>query len=166
MHPTINDAKNLATRYRKPAVIVVHLSLDGSVGFASYGMTRKQCDVAGVIGEQIIERIMDGTIDPVGKRPTRAKSVPAAPPAPTPPAPPSPPKPPPQRPEWAHRLDQCDEILSAIDDLPDRAADFAASVQEKVESIRDWIEAQETVTSAQCAALDNMERGVHAWLER
>lgn len=160
MHPTITDAKHLATRYRKPAVIILHLSSDGTVGFASYGMTRKQCDVAGVIGEQIIERIMDGTIDPVGKRPTRARPVSA------PPAPPAPPAPRPQRPEWAHRMDQCEEILAAIDDLPERAADFAASVKEKVESIRDWIEAQETVTSAQCAALDNMERGVHAWLER
>lgn len=158
-HPTIADAKNLATRYRQPAVIIVHLCADGKVGMASYGMTRKQCDVAGVIGEQILDLILDGTIDPFGKKPSRTKpSPPTDPPAQT--------EPPARRPDWERSLEQCEAILEAIDDLPERAADFAASVQEKVESISDWIEGHETVTSAQAAALDNMERGVHAWLER
>lgn len=68
-------------------------------------------------------------------------------------------------PEWKRRLDQCEEILGKIDELPERAEDFAASVQEKVEDIARWIEDSEKVTEAQCVALDNIQAGVEAWLQ-
>lgn len=67
--------------------------------------------------------------------------------------------------EWQARLDQCQELLDMLDDLPDRAADFAESVREKTQSIAEWIEENEHVTQAQCEALNNMESGAERWLQ-
>lgn len=69
------------------------------------------------------------------------------------------------RTEWESRLEQCQELLDMLDDLPDRAADFAESVREKTQSIAEWIEENEHVTAAQCEALDNMQSGAERWLQ-
>lgn len=70
------------------------------------------------------------------------------------------------QPAWEAAVEQCDDLLAACLDLPSRAEDFAFSVREKVESIRDWIVEHEHVTEAQLSALDNMNGGVDRWLER
>lgn len=59
----------------------------------------------------------------------------------------------------------CKELLSDLDDLPERAEDFAHSVQEKVESMSEWIDSNSTVTDRMSAALENIRRGVDRWLE-
>lgn len=61
-------------------------------------------------------------------------------------------------------IEQCENILELLDDLPERAEDFADSVREKVESIKGWIEENDHVTDGQINALDNMEGAVLRWI--
>jgi len=68
--------------------------------------------------------------------------------------------------EWRDRLDQCERILEMVDELPDRAEDFAISVGEKVRDMAKWIEERTVVTDKQKEALDNMQRGCERWLKR
>lgn len=63
-------------------------------------------------------------------------------------------------------LDQCDRIADLCEQVPERGEDFASSVLEKVESIRDWIEENDHVTEKQLKSLENMEAGVLRWVER
>lgn len=59
--PTIQDAKDLATKRRRKAVIVLSFG-GGNFHLASYGMTRKLCDDAGDVLEQINALLAVGTI--------------------------------------------------------------------------------------------------------
>jgi len=61
-HPTIADAKSLATKYRKRGVIVLFFG-EHEFGGASYGMTRAECDHMGGVLDQITAGIEDGTIE-------------------------------------------------------------------------------------------------------
>ena len=63
-------------------------------------------------------------------------------------------------------ITQCDRILGLCDEIPEEGADFASSVSEKVESIRDWAESGKPVTEKQLDALENMERGARNWVDR
>jgi hypothetical protein len=62
-------------------------------------------------------------------------------------------------------LELCSEILGLLDDLPDRAEDFAASVEEKVQSMQEWIEEHGDCTANMGTALENMHAGVLRWLD-
>jgi hypothetical protein len=68
--------------------------------------------------------------------------------------------------EMEDGLDLCDEILELIEELPDAASDFGESIKDKVESMREWIEENETVTPKMYTALENMKAGCAKWLER
>lgn len=68
--------------------------------------------------------------------------------------------------DFGEALDFCDELLTDLDELPERAEDFRDSVREKVESIRDWVEEHETITERQAEALRNIRAGVDKWLRR
>lgn len=61
-------------------------------------------------------------------------------------------------------IEQCDNILELIDELPERAEDFGMSVGEKVASIKTWIEQNDHVTDAQKQSLDNMQGAVLRWI--
>lgn len=65
---------------------------------------------------------------------------------------------------WEIAIDQCDEILSDISDLPERAHEFGSSIEAKVVAIKEWIEEAKYVTDAQTEALANMQIGVQKWL--
>ncbi len=56
------------------------------------------------------------------------------------------------------------EILGKIADLPERAAEYATSVEEKTGSILSWIEEKDHVTDKQLGSLENMNLGVDKWL--
>lgn len=60
--PTIADAKALAVKYRKRAVIILGLG-SASYAAASYGMTRDDCRRAGRLVDQVGERLGRGDID-------------------------------------------------------------------------------------------------------
>lgn len=55
------------------------------------------------------------------------------------------------------------EILDALEYLPEAAEDFASSVRDKVEGIMAWIEEKQHVTENQVSALNNMMAGVEKW---
>ena len=57
----------------------------------------------------------------------------------------------------------CESIIDLIDELPERAYEFAESVGEKVRSIMETIEESGRVTEGQITALENIESGVSRW---
>lgn len=57
------------------------------------------------------------------------------------------------------------EILAKVEDLPERAEDYAESVATKTTGILDWVESNNHVTKAQMDALRNMCSGVEKWLK-
>jgi len=61
--PTMEDAKELAGRYRKRGVIILSFSDDGMCS-AGWGWQRVACDAMRKIGEQVIKMIGDGRIEP------------------------------------------------------------------------------------------------------
>ena len=58
----------------------------------------------------------------------------------------------------------CSDILGDIDLVPEEGEDFASSVEEKVTSMREWIEDAQRVTEPMSDALQNMRRGLDNWL--
>lgn len=67
-------------------------------------------------------------------------------------------------PDWEEAKELCEEILAELADLPERAEDFSAGVEERVLSIMEWIEENEHVTEKQIQALKNMREGIDKWL--
>ena len=61
-------------------------------------------------------------------------------------------------------IEFCDRILESVEELPERAAEFAESVTEKVGSIKSFALAHDRVSSAQENALENMNEGVQRWI--
>ena len=57
------------------------------------------------------------------------------------------------------------EILSLIDEVPEKGEDFTYSVQEKTEGILNWIVENETYTNKQKESLENMLEGILNWVE-
>lgn len=68
--------------------------------------------------------------------------------------------------DWEGALDEIDEALDDINELPDRAADFAESVEEKLRGIDQWITNASHVTDAQMEAIENIRDGIDKWMER
>lgn len=63
-------------------------------------------------------------------------------------------------------MELIEQILSGSENIPERGADFAASVSEKASDIGRTIEERGVVTSNQLAALENMMAGVSRWIDR
>jgi len=61
-------------------------------------------------------------------------------------------------------IDAIEEALGWLGDLPDAADDFAVSVGDKLASIQDWIEKNDTVTDNQLSAIENMREGIQKWI--
>ena len=59
--------------------------------------------------------------------------------------------------EW---IDTCNDILEACDDVPEHAEDFALSVSEKIEDMRDWMILNRRVTEGMKTAIGNMQAGL------
>jgi hypothetical protein len=68
--------------------------------------------------------------------------------------------------DWEEALDLGHSILDDLEELPERAEDFAASVEEKVRDILATIELGQHCTPGQWQALENLAAGVRRWLER
>jgi len=60
----------------------------------------------------------------------------------------------------------CSEVLLKIADLPERAEDFAAGTEAKVESMREWAEERGFATERMREAVENIGAGADRWLER
>ncbi len=63
----------------------------------------------------------------------------------------------------AEALEMCDSILELVLDLPEKAEEFADSIQTKAIDIKEFIEKNNKVTSGQFSALENMKRGAEKW---
>jgi hypothetical protein len=65
--------------------------------------------------------------------------------------------------DWEDAIELCKELLAELADLPVRAENFVASVEEKILSIMEWIEENEHVTDKQLQAIRNMMSGAIKW---
>lgn len=63
-------------------------------------------------------------------------------------------------------VELCDEILDSLGELPEAAASFSESIEEKVSSMKETIQKSDNVSPNQEKALVNMKEGVQRWLER
>lgn len=61
--PNIDNAKQLAKRYKVPGVIIMSFT-DDRFAFASYGADRRRCKEMGTFGRTITEMIERGDIMP------------------------------------------------------------------------------------------------------
>lgn len=66
----ISEGKRICEKYKAPVVIVFTL-LDGGNTFnvMTYGATKKLCRHAASLGNQIAEKVLDGTIAPEQEEP-------------------------------------------------------------------------------------------------
>jgi hypothetical protein len=67
---------------------------------------------------------------------------------------------------WKAFAREARDLLADMEDPPPGGEDYFQSVQEKVEGMLEWAEEKEHVTDKMETALENMARGIHAWLER
>lgn len=68
--------------------------------------------------------------------------------------------------DWQEAIEQIDELMALLDDLPERAEDYSSSVSMGASQMRDWIEANERVTAEQWRAIENWTAGAERWLRR
>ena len=61
-------------------------------------------------------------------------------------------------------IELCDAILSLVDQLPERAEEFADSIQTKAINIKAFVEKHDKVTPGQITALENMKSGAEKWI--
>lgn len=66
--------------------------------------------------------------------------------------------------EWEAFVSNAEELCARLDELPERAADFADGVRERLEGMIEWAREHERVTERMVTALDNMANGVARWL--
>lgn len=57
-------------------------------------------------------------------------------------------------------------LLAKVDDLPERADDFAIGVEEQTRGILETVNKTKRVTQKQWDALQNMDGGCDRWIER
>ena len=61
-------------------------------------------------------------------------------------------------------LELCNEAIRDCERVPERGADFAGSVQDKIESMMDYAEEHDHVTERMADALENMHTAIRKWL--
>jgi hypothetical protein len=66
---------------------------------------------------------------------------------------------------WEDFIPEIEAALSDVEELPEAAADFAVSVEEKLSGIQFWIQENEHITDAQAHAVKNMMLGIQKWLQ-
>lgn len=64
---------------------------------------------------------------------------------------------------WQEAVEMAESLLDRIDELPERAEDFAIGVEEKVRDMLSWMKKHHDVTPRIVDALDNISRGVERW---
>lgn len=67
--------------------------------------------------------------------------------------------------DWDEAIERIDEILKRVDMITAPGLDFADSVRRTLASIRSYTEIHQRITPRQEQAVENMARGVDAWLE-
>lgn len=65
--------------------------------------------------------------------------------------------------DWKNALDLCETLLQDLDDLPERAEEWAENCDETVRGIQEWIEDNEHVTPKQFETLRKIEASVARW---
>jgi hypothetical protein len=65
---------------------------------------------------------------------------------------------------WEEAVWALEILLDDLDDIPDAGWDFADSVRESAESMKDWIEENEHVTERQLETIENWQVAVSKWI--
>ena len=66
--------------------------------------------------------------------------------------------------DWATEFETIQDAIASCDCIPEEGEDFAAGVQERLRDIGETIEKTRRVTDGQHRAVENMIRGIEAWL--
>ena len=66
--------------------------------------------------------------------------------------------------DWQGFIMECTAVLLDVEELPERAEEFADSVTEKVTSMQTFAEINQHVTDQQREAAENMGAAVKRWL--
>jgi len=66
-------------------------------------------------------------------------------------------------PSWEEFVEDAEKLLDGLDDLPERAEDFAEGVRERLEGMIEWARDNEHATEKMWSALYNMQDGVARW---
>jgi hypothetical protein len=64
---------------------------------------------------------------------------------------------------WEHFIEDAEKLLGELDDLPERAEDFADGVRECLEGMVEWARENEHVTEKMWNALYRTQDGVAKW---
>ncbi len=67
---------------------------------------------------------------------------------------------------WKAESEDIDGMLESLDDLPDRAIEFREGVEEKLESMNQWIIKNKHITDKMAEAIANIAGAIDKWLER
>lgn len=65
---------------------------------------------------------------------------------------------------WKTFVEDAQELLCGLDELPDRAEDFADGVRERVEGMVAWAQEEHHVTPWMIEALERMATAVGRWI--
>jgi len=135
--PTIKTARWFAERIEARGAILLALDDDGQLVGASWGKTRSECTVMGAA----LDRLMDGLENPEQVEPKADPFTPSG-----------------------DFIEDARAVLALLDDLPERAEDFAEGVRERIEGMIEWSEDNDGfATDRMTDALSNMERGIERW---
>lgn len=66
---------------------------------------------------------------------------------------------------WETFVEDCDYLIGLCDEVPERGTDFASSVREKAEGMKEWATENRHVTEKMIAAVDRMSEGVAKWIK-
>ena len=64
---------------------------------------------------------------------------------------------------WERTLTMVSETREKIKNLPEKAANFGASIDKKIASMGEWIKTEEHVTVKMKRTIMNMSNGVNKW---
>ena len=65
--------------------------------------------------------------------------------------------------DWEEAAEELEKIIDRAEDLTEKAEDFAYSVIETAEDMRDWILEHERVTARQLTAIENWDNALSRW---
>ena len=137
--PTVRTAEHMARAAGGDGAIVIVFEGDGFAG-ASWGATVPRCHDLGGRLDAIVDALNRGEL---AGPPSSASIIVAE--------------------EWEEFVGEGQDLLSALDDLPERAEDFAASAREKLEGMIEWAKEHRHVTERMQSALSGISGGIDRW---
>ncbi len=62
-------------------------------------------------------------------------------------------------------VEACTECIDRCDEVPEAGEEFAWSIKERLQGMREFAETKERVTAKMVAAMENMSAAIERWLD-